>query len=320
MQLKHIISVKQFLDTELLDDIFQMADEMTINDRMNKLPDSLKNKVIAMVFYEPSTRTRFSFETAIHKLGGDVITTESAPHFSSAVKGETLRDTIKVISGYTDAIVLRHYEKGSADIASQVSSVPIINAGDGVGEHPTQALLDLYTIKKELGKVENLQIALIGDLLYGRTVHSLISLLALYKNIKLYLVSPKELQLSAEYKDFLTEREVDFEELTNLQSVLNKIDVLYVTRIQKERFESEQAFEQVKDSYVIDQQTVNQLKETAIVMHPLPRVNEISPEVDSDKKAAYFRQTQNGLYVRMALLHLWRDYMKMPISPAVKGF
>lgn len=320
MQLKHIISVKQFLDTELLDDIFQMADEMAVNDRMNKLPDSLKKKVIAMVFYEPSTRTRFSFETAIHKLGGDVITTESAAHFSSAVKGETLRDTIKVISGYADAIVLRHYEEGSADIASQVSSVPIINAGDGIGEHPTQALLDLYTIKKELGRVENLQIALIGDLLYGRTVHSLIPLLALYKNINLYLVSPKELQLSAKYKDFLREREVDFEELTDLESVLNKIDVLYVTRIQKERFESEQAFEQVKDSYVINQQAVNQLKETAIVMHPLPRVNEISLEVDSDEKAVYFRQTQNGLYIRMALLHLWRDYMKMPTSPAIKGF
>lgn len=304
MRLKHIISVEQFLDTDVLDSIFQITDEMIMNDRAKKLPDSLRKKVLAIVFYEPSTRTRFSFEAAIYKLGGEVVTTESALHFSSVTKGETLRDTIKVISGYVDAIVLRHPEKGSTKIASEVSSVPIISAGDGIGEHPTQALLDLYTIKKELGRVGNLRIALVGDLLYGRTIHSLIPLLALYKQVKIYLVSPRELQLSKEYKDYLRKSGVDFEEITDLENVLNKVDVLYSTRIQKERFKSQQEFEQIKDAYIIDQQTLDKLKETAVVMHPLPRVNEISPEVDNDKRAAYFRQTKNGLYIRMALLHM----------------
>jgi len=304
MGLKHIISVKQFLDIDILDKIFQLADEMGKNDKTDKLEHTLKGKILAAVFYEPSTRTRFSFESAMHKLGGDVITTESAPHFSSVAKGETLQDTIKVISGYADVIVLRHYEEGSAKIASEVSSVPIINAGDGIGEHPTQALLDLYTIKKELGKIDNLKVALIGDLLYGRTIHSLIYLLALYRGVKVYLISPNQLKLPEKYKDYLTQKKIEFEELTDLNEVLNKIDVLYVTRIQKERFKSEQEYEQAKGAYIIDKKIVNQLKENAITMHPLPRVNEISPEVDSDKRAAYFRQAQNGLYIRMALLQL----------------
>lgn len=304
MRFKHIISVKQFLDTNILDKIFQLADEMEKNDKANKLQDSLKGKILATVFYEPSTRTRFSFESAMHKLGGDVITTESASHFSSVTKGETLQDTIKVISGYVDAIVLRHYEEGSAKIASGISSVPIINAGDGIGEHPTQALLDLYTIQKEFGKIDNLKIALIGDLLYGRTIHSLIYLLALYRGVKVYLISPTQLKLPEKDKDYLTQKEIEFEELTNLNEVLDKIDVLYITRIQKERFKSKQEYEQAKDAYIIDKKIVNQLKENTIIMHPLPRVNEISPEVDNDKRAVYFRQAQNGLYIRMALLRL----------------
>lgn len=304
MRFKHIISVKQFLDIDTLDKVFQLADEIEEGDKTNRLEHSLEGKILATIFYEPSTRTRFSFESAIHKLGGSVITTESAPHFSSVTKGETLQDTIKVISGYADVIVLRHYEEGSAKIASEVSSVPIINAGDGIGEHPTQALLDLYTIKKEFNKIDNLKIALVGDLLYGRTIHSLIYLLALYKEMKIYLVSPNQLKLPEEYKDFLTQKKIEFEELTDLNKVLNKIDVLYVTRIQKERFNSEQEYEKVKDSYIINRKIVNKLKENAIIMHPLPRVNEISPAVDSDKRAAYFRQAQNGLYIRMALLRL----------------
>ena len=304
MKFKHIISIKQFLDIDILDKIFQLADEMEKKDKTDKLEHSLKGKILATVFYEPSTRTRFSFESAMHKLGGDVITTESALHFSSVIKGETLQDTIKVISGYADIIVLRHQEEGSAKIASEVSSVPIINAGDGIGEHPTQALLDLYTIKKELGKIDNLKVALIGDLLYGRTIHSLIYLLALYKKVKIYLVSPNQLKLPEKYKDYLIQKKIEFEELTDLNEVLNKIDVLYVTRIQKERFKSEQEYEQAKDAYIIDRKIVNQLKENAIIMHPLPRVNEISPELDNDKRAVYFRQAQNGLYIRMALLRL----------------
>lgn len=304
MRLKHIISVKQFLDIATLDKIFQLADEMEKNDKANELPHSLRGKILATVFYEPSTRTRFSFESAMHKLGGSVITTESAPHFSSVTKGETLQDTIKVISGYADVIVLRRQKEGSAKIASEVSSVPIINAGDGIGEHPTQALLDLYTIKKEFNKINNLKITLVGDLLYGRTIHSLIYLLALYKEIKIYLVSPSQLKLPEEYKDFLAQKKIEFEELTDLNKILDKIDVLYITRIQKERFNSEQEYEKVKDTYIINKKIVNQLKENARIMHPLPRVNEISPEVDSNKRAVYFRQAQNGLYIRMALLQL----------------
>src|SRR4030042_4122569 len=300
MRFKHIISVKQFLDIDILDRIFQLAYEM----EKKELQCPLRGKILATVFYEPSTRTRFSFESAMHKLGGRVVATESAPHFSSVTKGETLQDTIRVISGYVDVIVLRHYEEGSAKIASEASSVPIINAGDGIGEHPTQALLDLYTIKKKLGKIDNLNITFMGDLLYGRTIHSLIYLLALYKKVKIYFVSPKHLKLPEEYKDYLTQKEIEFEELKDLNEVLSKIDVLYVTRIQKERFESEQEYERVKDSYIIDRKIVNQLKENAIIMHPLPRVNEISPEVDSDKRASYFRQAKNGLYIRMALLRL----------------
>jgi len=300
MRFKHIISVRQFLDINALDKIFQLADEMG----KKELQCPLRGKILAAVFYEPSTRTRFSFESAMHKLGGSVVTTESAPHFSSVTKGETLQDTIKVISGYADVIVLRHYEEGSAKIASEASSVPIINAGDGIGEHPTQALLDLYTIKKELGKIDNLKIALIGDLLYGRTIHSLIYLLALYKRVKIFLVSPNQLKLPEKYKDYLVQNKIEFEELTDLQKILDEIDVLYVTRIQQERFKSKQEYEKVKDAYIIDRKIVNQLKENAIIMHPLPRVNEISPEVDSDKRAAYFRQAKNGLYIRMALLRL----------------
>lgn len=300
MRFKHIISVKQFLDINALDKIFQLADEM----EKKELQCFLRGKILATVFYEPSTRTRFSFESAMHKLGGSVVTTESAPHFSSVTKGETLQDTIKVISEYVDVIVLRHYEEGSAKIASEASSVPIINAGDGIGEHPTQALLDLYTIKKELGKIDNLKIALIGDLLYGRTIHSLIYLLALYKRVKIFLVSPNQLKLPEKYKDYLVQNKIEFEELTDLQKILDEIDVLYVTRIQKERFKSKQEYEKVKDAYIVDRKIVNQLKENAIIMHPLPRVNEISLEVDDDKRAAYFRQAKNGLYIRMALLRL----------------
>lgn len=304
MRFKHIISVRQFLDTGILNEIFELADEMEKGDKANKLEPVLKGKVLATVFYEPSTRTRFSFESAMHKLGGNVITTENAPYFSSVSKGETLQDTIKVISGYVDAIVLRHQEEGSAKIASEVSSVPIINAGDGSGEHPTQALLDLYTIRKELGRVDNFEIGLVGDLLHGRTIHSLIYLLALYKKVKIYLISLRQLKLPEKYKEHLTKNKIEFEELTGLQEALNKIDVLYIIRIQKERFKSQQDYDRMKNSYIIEKENLKQIKDSAIIMHPLPRVNEISSEIDNDKRAVYFKQAQNGLYIRMALLQL----------------
>lgn len=308
MKLEHIISTKQFLDKELLKDIFSLAQKMEERDQKDIKEETLRGKILATLFYEPSTRTRFSFEVAIHKLGGEVITTESASHFSSVAKGEVLRDTIKVVSGYVDGIVLRHHEEGAAHRATEFSSVPIINGGDGTGEHPTQALLDLYTIKRELGEIKGMKIALIGDLLYGRTIHSLVYLLSLYnKGIKLYLVSPPQLKLPQKYKDHLRENEVEFEELVDLEEIIEKVDMLYITRIQKERFPSQEEYRKLKDSYTVDADTLSRLPSDSIIMHPLPRINEISFEVDEDPRAAYFRQAQNGLYIRMALLDLIYD-------------
>ncbi len=215
-----------------------------------------------------------------------------------------MEDSIRIISGYSDAIVLRHSEADAAKRAAKVSSVPIVNAGDGTGEHPTQALLDFYTIQKEIGRIDDFKIGLVGDLLYGRTIHSLIYLLSLAHNVEVFLVSPKELRLPVRYKLFLKAHKIKFSELDNLENILPKVDILYMTRIQKERFSSQQLYEQVKDSFVLNKKLLNKLSKQAVVMHPFPRVNEISQEVDSDNRAAYFRQARNGLYVRMALLNL----------------
>lgn len=304
MKLTHVVSTKQFLNTEILDELFEIADEMENRDKNGEVDGVLKGKILANLFYEPSTRTRFSFESAMQKLGGSVITTEDASKFSSVTKGEVLEDTIRIISGYVDVIVLRHYEKGSAKIAAEISDVPVINAGDGVGEHPTQALLDLYTIKKELGRVDNLNVAFVGDLLYGRTIHSLLNLFTLYKNVKIYLVSPTRLKLPEEYKEVLRKNGIEFREVINLGEVMNKVDVLYMTRVQKERFDSKEEYEKLNGYYVLDERLLRKLKRDAIVMHPLPRVNEISHDIDKDKRAAYFRQAKNGLYIRMALLKM----------------
>lgn len=301
-KLEHVVSTKQFLDRRLLEGLFSVASEMEERDENHAVPQSLKGKIIACLFYEPSTRTRLSFEAAVVKLGGSVIATENARLSSSAAKGEVLEDTIRVVSGYADAIVLRHHEEGSAEAAAAVSSVPVINAGDGAAEHPTQALLDMYTVQKELGRIEGLCIGLVGDLLYGRTIHSLLPLLALYENIEVYLISPKALALPQTYRDYLKEKEIQFEETENLQGALKKIDVLYVTRIQQERFPNKGEYEAaMRKSYVIDKDSLLKLKQSAIIMHPLPRVG-ATPEVDKDPRAAYFRQAKNGLYVRMALL------------------
>ena len=302
--MEHILTTKQFLDKKILEQIFRSADLMERMDKKGKVPKYLEGKILATLFYEPSTRTRFSFETAMLKLGGQVITTENAKEFSSAIKGETIEDTVRVVGNYTDAIVLRHYENGTASKASIVSPVPIISAGDGSGEHPTQALLDLYTVKKELGRLDNLKIGLVGDLLYGRTTHSLIYLLSIFKNINLFFVSPKELKLPQNCIKFLKEKKVNFVETNKLDKVLPKIDVLYATRIQKERFKSEKLYNKIKDSFKIDGSSLKKMKIKSIIMHPLPRVNEISTEVDYDKRAAYFRQAKNGLYIRMTLLKM----------------
>jgi len=300
MKLKHIISTKQFLDRDVLCEIFDLASEMEKAERDGKPLNSMRGKVMATVFYEPSTRTRFSFEAAMNKLRGRVITTENASQFSSAIKGESLRDTIRIIGGYADAIVLRHPDSGSAEIASEVSEIPVINAGDGTGEHPTQALLDLYTIIKKKGEVDGLEIGLMGDLLYGRTIHSLVNLLTLYK-VKVYLISPERLRIPQKYKERMKKSGIEFYETTDMERFIDRLDVLYVTRIQKERFEPEE-YERVKDSFVVDRNTIEHLKDDAIIMHPLPRVNEISTDIDKDKRAAYFSQARNGLYIRMALI------------------
>lgn len=298
--MKHAISVKQFQDKSLLDKLFKSASKyQALNPK--DYPKPLANKVVSTLFYEPSTRTRLSFESAVQHVGGNIISTESAGQFSSAAKGETIEDTIRIIESYADAIVIRHPLVGSAELAAKVSSVPIINAGDGAGEHPTQALLDLYTIQKSKGSVDGLKIGLVGDLLYGRTVHSLIQLLKLYKPT-LYFLAPTELQLSKKYQILLEEAGVKFEILTSWDSILPELDVIYMTRIQKERFKSIKDYEAVKNSFVLNKSAQKKLSNNAIVMHPLPRVNEIPGTFDDDPRAIYFQQARNGLYLRMALL------------------
>lgn len=297
--LKHILKAEQFTDIKELKKLFHLADTLREADEKGKIQQSLAGKIVATLFFEASTRTRLSFEAAALKLGASLVSTENAKEsLSFSAKGETLQDTIRVVNYYADAIVLRHHEQGGARIAAEVSDVPIINAGDGVGEHPTQALGDIYTIQKELGRVNGLKIALVGDLLYGRTVHSLLPLLGLYKDVQVSLVSPPQLRMPEEYKKGTAE----LKEFASLEEVLLEVDVLYVTRIQKERFASEAEYQKLKGSYIIDTASLKKLKKSAIIMHPLPRVDEIAPEVDSDPRAAYFRQAKNGLYLRMALL------------------
>lgn len=261
----------------------------------------------AMLFYEPSTRTRLSFEAAMHRLGGRVIGTESAGHFSSVTKGETLEDTIRVISGYADVIVLRHNETGAAARAARVSTMPIINAGDGTGEHPTQALLDLFTIRSELPDLHEFNVVMVGDLKHGRTVHSLARLLRWYP-VRLIFVAPESLRLPEEIRLELIEAGVNIFETPDLKSVLPHADVVYMTRVQKERFESLDAYDAIKDCYRLDASMLATTKPTLKILHPLPRNQEIAIDVDLDlARAAYFRQANNGLFVRMALLeHLLR--------------
>jgi aspartate carbamoyltransferase catalytic subunit len=301
-KLKHVISARQFDDPEFLLGLFESANAMERDDQFRALTDPLRGRILATLFYEPSTRTRFSFEAAMQKLGGGVLTAENMRESSSATKGETIEDTIRIVSGYADAIAIRHFEQGTAQAAARISPVPVINAGDGVGEHPTQALTDVYTIKKELGRISGLRVALVGDLLNGRTIHSLLPLLCLYKNVEVDLISPWQLRLPLGHREELMEKHVVFRESEKLDGVLERADVLYITRVQRERFASMAEYEAVKDAYILDATMANRLKPEAIIMHALPRVNEISPEVDANARAAYFRQAKNGLYIRMALL------------------
>jgi len=240
----------------------------------------------------------------MERLGGSIVTTENAREFSSAKKGESLHDTITIFNAYCDVIVLRHNEEGSAEMAAKISKVPIINAGDGGGQHPTQALLDMYTIKDNFEEVEGLKIALVGDLKYGRTVRSLSYLLSKYKEIELFFVSPEMCRMQKDIKEYLTKHDVDWKEESDLDKVIPVVDCLYMTRVQKERFKCSEESEKAAGAYILTPEKVKLMKKKSIIMHPLPRVDEISLDVDSDPRAKYFEQAQNGLYIRMALLKL----------------
>jgi len=302
-RLYHVLEAQQF-DLDLMDAIFATAREME-QVVQHYGSNILNRRVMATMFYEPSTRTRLSFESAMTRLGGAVLTTESAQEFSSAAKGETLEDTIRVVAGYADVVVLRHFESGASNRAAAVAGIPVINAGDGAGQHPTQALLDMFTIQREIGRLDEISVALVGDLANGRTVRSLCYLLAKYEGIKIYFVAPDVVRMKDDIKEYLRRRQVYFEEADDLHKVAQRVDVVYQTRIQKERFgDRTEEYEQAQGKYIIDRSVMDVMQDHAIVMHPLPRVDEIDPEVDADPRAAYFRQAHNGLYVRMAILRM----------------
>lgn len=293
--MKHVLSSEQYTREEL-EEIFKLTQK--IKDNPTAYAHKLDDKIIAVIFYEPSTRTRLSFETAALKLGAKIITTENAGEFSSAAKGETIQDTVKVIAGYADALVIRHKSETSAIDAASVEKLPILNGGAGKGEHPTQALLDLYTIKNKRGKIDGAKVAILGDLLHGRTIHSLIRLLSLYDNIEIYGLSKEAFALPQEYIDMLKERGIEYKKCNSFEELPRDLDVIYHTRIQAERFEGDFG----KEEYIIDKKVLDTFSEHTILMHPLPRVIEIATDVDDDPRACYFEQAHNGLYVRMALL------------------
>ena len=275
-----------------------------------KYSKKCKGKKIATLFFEPSTRTRLSFEAAMIELGGSAIGF-SSPSSSSASKGESISDTAKVVSKYADIIAMRHYHEGAPLVASLNGDIPVINAGDGGHCHPTQTLADLLTISREKGSIDNLTVGFCGDLKYGRTVHSLIGALARYNNVKIVLISPKELAIPSYVKeDVLDKSNMEYVETANLEEALPTLDVLYMTRIQAERFTDKAEYERLKDSYILTREKLNKAKEDTIVLHPLPRVNEISVDVDDDKRACYFEQVENGKFMRMALILMLLDIAK----------
>jgi aspartate carbamoyltransferase catalytic subunit len=298
LSFRHLTSTKQLTRVDV-DLILQTAGEME-GVLQKGGDDRLNGKILASLFYEPSTRTRLSFESAMQRLGGNIITADGI-QFSSLYKGESIEDTIIMAAGYSDIIAMRHPEQGSADKAASVSPVPFINAGDGPGQHPTQGLLDLYTIQKERGTIDGLHIAMVGDLKYGRTVHSLCYLLGHYTNLRLTFIAPDALPMPEKVTSYLKEHNVPFEETTDLSAGLDA-DILYMTRVQKERFDDVAEYETLKLKYVL---TAEHLKGKSVtVMHPLPRVGEIATDVDALPTAAYFRQARNGVPLRMALLDL----------------
>lgn len=296
------------LSRQETDEIISLAEDIVAH--RERYQGSMSHKKLATLFYEPSTRTRLSFTSAMMELGGNVLGFSDAKN-SSVSKGETVQDTVRVVSCFADFIAMRHHIEGAQLYASEVSPVPIINAGDGSHSHPTQTLTDLLTIKRELGRLDNLTIGFCGDLRFGRTVHSLIKALTRYEGIRIVLIAPEELRLPDYIKHDVCEKEgLQFKEVESMDEVLPELDVLYMTRVQKERFLDEDEFDRVKDSFVLNSQKMSLAKKKMAVLHPLPRVNEILKEVDADPRAAYFRQVENGKFVRMALivkLHEWRN-------------
>lgn len=299
--MKHILSSDQFTKKEL-EKILARTEVMEEQCKKNKVEKILQDKIVACVFFEPSTRTRLSFETAALKLGARIISAENAMENSSAFKGESIQDTTRMLCFYADIVVMRHPISGILARASEIATKPIINAGDGGNQHPTQGLLDVYTIKKEHGRLNNLSIAFGGDLLNSRTVRSLFPFLKFYAGNVFYFISPKELALPRDFIQELKKNKVKFKELNNLKEVLLLVDVLYLTRVQKERFASNAEYEKVKDLFIFKKEYLKNMKKNAIIMHALPKINEIEEEVDSNPRVAYFRQAQNGIYVRMAIL------------------
>lgn len=291
-----IISAKDF-SREDIDHILKKAKEMI---QYKKYSELLKGKILATLFFEPSTRTRLSFESAMHRLGGSVIGFHSGD-VSSIKKGESIADTIRTVENYSDGIVMRHNLEGSARLATKFAKIPIINAGSGSGEHPTQALLDLLTIIEESHKLDGLNIGIMGDLKFGRTVHSLSILLSNY-DVNIYFISPKELMMRKRDKEFLRQRQAKYKEIEKYRDILNVLDVLYITRIQKERFADIEEYDRVKNIYVFTKKDLKETKDDFKIMHPLPRVTEISPDIDDSPKAIYFKQTYYGIPMRKAIL------------------
>ena len=296
---RHLIDPMDFTKEEL-DEIFDYAELIIKNPE--KYSHTCDGKILATLFYEPSTRTRFSFEAAMLRLGGRVIGF-SEPNSSSVAKGESIADTIRTVSCYADIAVMRHPKEGAPQIASMYSSIPVINAGDGGHVHPTQTLTDLLTIKSHFDRLSNLKVGFCGDLKFGRTVHSLIKALSRYENNSFVLISPKELKVPDYIRDeVLNKNNIEYREVEKIEDVMGELDILYMTRVQKERFFNEEEYLRLKDSYIIDGEKMKKAKDDMILMHPLPRVNEISYEVDEDKRAYYFKQAKYGMFVRMALI------------------
>lgn len=302
--MRHLTEISDF-STEEISRLISVSRDIMTNEQ--SYIDAMKGKVMATLFYEPSTRTKFSFEAAMQRLGGTVIGFTGTQN-TSVSKGETLKDTVRMVAAYSDLIVMRHFEAGAPMQAAKVATVPVVNAGDGGNQHPTQTLTDILTISQEKGRLDNLNIVLVGDLKYGRTVHSLVKAMRRYKNNKFYFVSPKELQMPDYIKQLLDESQ--YEELENLDEAIKQADVLYMTRVQRERFEYAEQYEKLKDVYILDKGKMDKASNEMIVLHPLPRVNEIAEEVDDDPRAKYFQQAKYGMYARMALILTLEDMKK----------